>query len=106
MTQRRGLTLACFVVALTLAAGSAQAQTYKPIYNFTDFQDGANPDAGVTMDGAGNLYGTTVTGSLGDGTAYRLHRVLKNSLCLAQGNAVRSRTCEEMISSRMGFSAT
>lgn len=32
------------------------------LYAFTDGSDGANPDAGVVRDPAGNLYGTTVNG--------------------------------------------
>ena len=47
------------------------------LYNFTNGADGANPTAGVTMDSAGNLYGTTFSGGIpaafgGWGVAYRL----------------------------------
>jgi len=47
------------------------------LYNFTNGADGANPTAGVTMDSAGDLYGTTVFGGIpaffgGWGVAYRL----------------------------------
>ncbi len=42
---------------LTLTAQPAQAQTYNAIHTFTG-GDGANPYAGLTMDHAGNLYGT------------------------------------------------
>ena len=38
---------------------SAQAQTFKVIHTFTGKGDGATPWAGLTMDQAGNLYGTT-----------------------------------------------
>jgi hypothetical protein len=58
---------------------AAQAQTFNVLHNFTGGQDGANPYAGVTMDAAGNLYGTTnVGGDLncnpphGCGTVYEL----------------------------------
>ena len=50
---------------LILALGSirlANAQTYSVIYNFTGGQDGAAPNAGVTLDRAGNLYGTAARG--------------------------------------------
>ena len=40
----------------------AQAQTFKVIHNFTGGQDGQNPFAGVTLDKAGNLYGTAYGG--------------------------------------------
>jgi uncharacterized repeat protein (TIGR03803 family) len=49
-------------IAITLAIGAvpaAQAQTYQVIHYFESGQDGANPTAGVTIDQAGNLYGTT-----------------------------------------------
>jgi uncharacterized repeat protein (TIGR03803 family) len=41
------------------------------LYNFTGGQDGAHPRAGVTMDAAGNLYGTAYAG--GDLTCYPPH---------------------------------
>ncbi len=40
----------------------AQAQTYTVIHNFTGGPDGATPMAGLTQDGAGNLYGTAAYG--------------------------------------------
>jgi uncharacterized repeat protein (TIGR03803 family) len=58
---------------LTLTAPPAQAQTYKVIYSFTGGQDGANPEAGVTLGGTGTLYGTTYGGgAAGVGTVYQL----------------------------------
>jgi len=79
-------TLAGIAAMLILALGSirhADAQTYSVIYNFTGGQDGATPKAGVTLDQAGNLYGTTATGANlsdncgpieGCGTVYELKR--------------------------------
>jgi uncharacterized repeat protein (TIGR03803 family) len=61
----------------------ANAQTYSVIYNFTGGQDGSTPKAGVTLDEAGNLYGTTATGASfsgncnpigGCGTVFELKR--------------------------------
>jgi uncharacterized repeat protein (TIGR03803 family) len=44
-------------------AQSSQAQTYKVLHTFTgEQQDGVSPYAGVTIDRAGNLYGTTAYG--------------------------------------------
>src|ERR1035437_1882753 len=40
----------------------AQAQTFTILYSFTDGLDGAHPYAGLTMDRAGNFYGTAEYG--------------------------------------------
>lgn len=61
------------VFALTMfLLQAAQAQTYSVIYNFTGGADGASPLAGLTMDAAGNFYGTTAAGAAGNGTVFRL----------------------------------
>lgn len=52
------ITLLCMLAAI--ASQPAQAQSLTVLYSFTDNADGAKPYAGVTTDGAGNLYGTTV----------------------------------------------
>jgi uncharacterized repeat protein (TIGR03803 family) len=65
---------------LTFATQAAQAQTYTVIHNFTGGGDGATPMAGLTIDAAGNLYGTAnYGGNFGDncgaqgcGVVYRL----------------------------------
>jgi uncharacterized repeat protein (TIGR03803 family) len=44
------------------AAPEAQGQSFKVIYTFTGGADGAMPQAGMTVDAAGNLYGTTTYG--------------------------------------------
>ena len=54
------LSMLCWLVILPLSA--AQAQTYTVLHAFTGHQDGANPLAGLILDGAGNLYGTTYGG--------------------------------------------
>jgi len=41
---------------------SAQAQTYQVIHQFTGGTDGANPQDGLAIDRAGNLYGVTQYG--------------------------------------------
>jgi uncharacterized repeat protein (TIGR03803 family) len=47
--------------------------TYSVIYSFTDIHDGAVPEAGLYIDGDGNLFGTTAGGgSLFDGTVFKL----------------------------------
>lgn len=46
----------------TAVTQSAQAQTFQVIYNFTGGHDGAGPTDGLTIDAAGNLYGTASAG--------------------------------------------
>ena len=53
-----------FAIALTSAA---RAQTYQVIHNFTNGLDGGLPYAGLTMDAAGDLYGTTPSGGIVSG---------------------------------------
>ena len=52
---------ACFSFLLLVCVCSslaANAQTFQVIYSFPGGPPGSNPDAGLTMDRAGNLYGT------------------------------------------------
>jgi uncharacterized repeat protein (TIGR03803 family) len=55
--------------AVLLAAIAAQGQTYTVLYSFNSSQggNGYDPVAGVTLDRAGNLYGTTARGGFGTG---------------------------------------
>ncbi|MGA3092131.1 MAG: choice-of-anchor tandem repeat GloVer-containing protein [Terriglobales bacterium] len=69
---RGALMLAVLSTLLLLAARPAQAQTEFVLHNFTGGSDGGNPNAGLTFDSAGNLYGTTTAGGLGYGTVYEL----------------------------------
>src|SRR5271169_5782679 len=64
------------VLVLTLVlAQPVQAQTYHVLYNFTGGQDGAYPEAGLTMDSGGNLYGTAYQGGgMNRGTVFKLAR--------------------------------
>jgi len=48
-------------VLLTVFATELHAQTWTVLHNFTG-PEGAGPQAGLTMDQAGNLYGTTYNG--------------------------------------------
>jgi uncharacterized repeat protein (TIGR03803 family) len=70
--------LAITVTFLIAAAASpALCQTYTVLHNFTGAADGAAPMAGLTMDIAGNLYGTAQHGgnpacSNGCGSVFRL----------------------------------
>jgi len=64
--------LAIVFALMVVATQAAQAQTYNVIHNFTD-TDGAYPHAGVTIDRAGSLYGTTTQGGAADyGAVFKL----------------------------------
>jgi len=75
------LTIATVGVTLALAPSPMQAQTFILIHSFTG-NDGVFPQTGVTMDAAGNLYGTTADGGSyhggncegGCGTVFKLLR--------------------------------
>lgn len=59
-TESGGLYGAGTVFELTQSSSGKWTQTV--LYNFTDSLDGGYPTAGLTFDGAGNLYGTTSEG--------------------------------------------
>lgn len=77
--QRASCLLA--LVSLALIALPAAAQSYSTVNSFTGGAAGLGPQVGLTMDHAGNLYGTTVKGGylggncqqqLGCGLVYKL----------------------------------
>ena len=86
-----------FVFAWTVfAAQSAKAQTFKTLYAFKGSPDGASPYAGsLTLDAAGNLYGTTINGggsgdgkcNAGCGTVFRLDKTGKETVLHSFGPA-------------------
>lgn len=56
-----------------VAVPQAHAQTFTVLHAFSHGAAGSNPEAGVTLDAGGNLYGTTNEGGDQDrGTVYRL----------------------------------
>ncbi len=57
----------CVLGLAAFAIPQAQAQTFNVIYNFTGGNDGGIPLAGLVIDAAGNLYGTTSTGGSSGG---------------------------------------
>jgi uncharacterized repeat protein (TIGR03803 family) len=73
------LTMAMGFV-LTLVAQSAQAQTFTVLHSFTGGADGQDPEAGLAINGSGDLFGTAVSGGntggpycgTGCGTVFRL----------------------------------
>ncbi|MFZ0311870.1 MAG: choice-of-anchor tandem repeat GloVer-containing protein [Candidatus Korobacteraceae bacterium] len=70
------------IALIGFAALPADAQTFQVLHSFAGGRPGADPYSGLTMDRAGNLYGTTayggLTGScfegLGCGTVFKLTR--------------------------------
>jgi len=66
---------ACFaflLISLCALSPYSPAQSFTLLHNFSGAADGANPYAGLTIDGAGNLLGTASVGGLGYGTVYKL----------------------------------
>jgi len=64
-TLPKFLMLSVVFLLLTAFASNARAQTFTVIHSFTGGIDGYQPFAGVTIDQAGNLYGTTTEDYLG-----------------------------------------
>ena len=72
------MTLAAAAVAtlMIIAATQVHAQTFTVLHSFTGRADGSSPSAGVTIDRAGNLYGTATYGGNGQaGTVFKLSRL-------------------------------
>src|SRR5262245_22752685 len=61
-----------FALVLGVTIPSAQAQNFIALHQFTGGTDGAFPEGAVLRDAAGNLYGTTTSGGIGDGTVYKI----------------------------------
>jgi uncharacterized repeat protein (TIGR03803 family) len=63
-TTKLLLAFAFLLAITTITIPQAQAQAFKVVYNFTGESDGGESLAGLTVDTAGNLYGTTNSGGL------------------------------------------
>jgi uncharacterized repeat protein (TIGR03803 family) len=75
-TTRRIALFFCFIFSLAVLSNIAQGQTLTVLHSFTGGGDGEYPEAGLTMDRAGNFYGTTSEGGPADaGVVFRLSRV-------------------------------
>ena len=68
---RIGIGLLFFALTL-ICTDNAWAQAFTVIHNFTGGNDGSVPMAGLSLDNAGNLYGTASSGGTGLGTVFRL----------------------------------
>jgi|HubBroStandDraft_5_1064220.scaffolds.fasta_scaffold03663_4 uncharacterized repeat protein (TIGR03803 family) len=65
------------VLVMAVAVSTTSAQTFRVLHNFSGGADGAMPYASLTMDRAGNIYGTASAGGQtlcpgGCGTVFRL----------------------------------
>ena len=88
------LALAIVFALAAVQSQSAQGQTFKVLHNFTGGSDGTTPYAGLTIDKAGNLYGTAAYGGThcggqllpycGTVFGYYRHRVRAGCLPLLQ----------------------
>ncbi len=84
--HRMAVVMLATLTCICIATQTVCAQTFSVIYSFPGGSLGARPYAGVTIDRAGNLYGTTLAGGrascnpdgiAGCGTVYKLTQ--KNS---------------------------
>ena len=58
-----GTLMVCAVLAIVLTISPiAGAQTFAVLHEFTNGVDGVQPEGGLTLDRAGNLYGTVSIG--------------------------------------------
>ena len=73
-----GLRLTIFLAVLFCAPAIAAAGTETVLHGFDPLPNGSTPQAPLTMDSAGNLYGTTVYGGTnGYGTVFKVARLTK-----------------------------
>jgi uncharacterized repeat protein (TIGR03803 family) len=74
-TQSIVISFAIVLVLSVVLAPPAPAQTFAVLHSFTCYGDGCLPETGLTIDAAGNLYGTTVGGGAHqNGTVFRLRK--------------------------------
>ena len=76
---RKASMLALFLATTLVTTKPAQTQTFTVLHEFTGGEDGEIPYSGLTLDRAGNVYGTTTYGADqsclgGCGTVFRISR--------------------------------
>jgi uncharacterized repeat protein (TIGR03803 family) len=71
-TNAHGPSNSGSVFELSPGAGGSWTETI--LYTFTGKTDGGRPEAGVVLDNAGNLFGTTEMGGIGYGTVFEIVR--------------------------------
>lgn len=70
----RTFAFSLLITLIAISIPSAHGQTFSVIHNFTAGGDGLNPLAGLTLDRAGNFYGTASGGAGGYGMIFSLKR--------------------------------
>jgi uncharacterized repeat protein (TIGR03803 family) len=86
--NRQGIFAATiFMLVLAFAMPRAQAQTFTALHQFNGalvggLTDGANPEGALLRDASGNLFGTTNTGGIGEGTVFKLDSAGKETILL------------------------
>jgi len=75
LSRSKGLPVLVWALVVgAIAWPRVEAQTFQRVYSFKVGTDGANPVAGLTIDAAGNLYGTTTSGGdSGNGTVFKVN---------------------------------
>jgi uncharacterized repeat protein (TIGR03803 family) len=62
-----------FVIGVMALTSTSEARSFKVLHSFSAGADGCYPAAGLTFDGAGNLYGTTTgSGGCNCGTVFKI----------------------------------
>jgi uncharacterized repeat protein (TIGR03803 family) len=84
------LAIAIVFALVVVTPQAARAQTLNVLHTFSGAGDGADPSAGLTIDHAGNLYGTTIYGGgSNNGTVFKLSHSgsnwVLNTLCSFTG---------------------
>jgi hypothetical protein len=75
------LLMAVVFVSSIFGVQTVQAQTYAVLYSFKGAPDGSNPYAGLILDVAGNLYGTTARGAFPTGERHSNWRPTEEKMC-------------------------
>jgi len=70
--MKRLLLAATFALLMAFTRPSAEAQTFIALHQFDTEANGARPQGAVLRDAAGNLYGTTTGGGIGEGVVFKI----------------------------------
>jgi len=95
---RSAPAVAAFSTVLILAAfpRAAVATTETVLHSFTGVEDGSGPLAGLLLDSAGNLYGTTSSGGASDaGVVFKLAGTGFVTTTLPIANAGPNQNCQD-----------
>ena len=65
--MKRLLLATTFALLMAITRSSADAQTFIALHQFDTEINGARPQGALLRDAAGNLYGTTTGGGIGEG---------------------------------------